>query len=94
MARYSKGEAEDCKLEWKIPSKAESSRIKKNVNAVTLLTVQQVVTLTVSILLMIVVLQIPTILYYVNTPSLPDTYDIGIDFENCSVSSVKLHLYI
>ena len=87
-----KGEAKDSKLNWKI-SKPQSSRMKKNVNAVTLLTVQQVVTLTISILLMIVVLQIPTILYYVNTPSLPDTYDIGIDLESCSVSFVKLLSY-
>ena len=52
----------------------------------TVLTVQQSVTLIILILVMVVALQIPTIVYYSNKPSLPTTYDIGIDFETCSVS--------
>ena len=59
--------------------------IKTNIK--TVLTVQQAVTLLVSILLMAVTLQVPTILYYNNQPSLPSIGQyIGIDFNTCTVS--------
>ena len=55
----------------------------------TVLTVQQAVTLVISILLMAVILQVPTILYYNNQPSLPDTgHAFGIDFNTCTVSFI------
>ena len=59
----------------------------KDINRMTVLTIQQAIVLIISILLVIVILQIPTILFYENKPSLPTTYDIGIDFETCTVSS-------
>ena len=46
----------------------------------------QVVILITSILIMIVVLQIPTILYYNDKPSEPTIPSFGIDFGTCSVS--------
>ena len=59
--------------------------IKTNIK--TVLTVQQAVTLLVLILLMAVTLQVPTILYYNNQPSLPDIGQYtGIDFNTCTVS--------
>ena len=54
----------------------------------TVLTVQQAVILIILILLMAMAMQIPTMVYYIKQPSLPTTYDIGIDFETCSVSYV------
>ena len=54
------------------------------------LTIRQVGILISSIAIMIVVLQIPTILYYNNKPpSEPTIPSFGIDFETCSVSSLK-----
>ena len=55
-------------------------------NIKTVVTVQQAVTLIILILLMVVAVQVPTMLFYIKQPSLPTTYDIGIDFETCSVS--------
>ena len=60
------------------------------VNPITLLKVHQVVILICSIILMILVLQIPTILYYVKSPSSPSSVvipGIDIDFKTCTVSS-------
>jgi len=66
-----------------------------NVNPITLLKVHQVVILICSILLMILLLQIPTILYYANSPTSPSSVDVGfdIDFKTCTVSAY-LHIAI
>lgn len=61
-----------------------------DVNPITLLKVHQVVILICSIILVILVLQIPTILYYVKSPSSPSSVvipGIDIDFKTCTVSS-------
>lgn len=59
------------------------------------LTIRQVVILISSILIMIVVLQIPTFLYYNNKPpSEPTIPSFGIDFETCSVSSLNSYIAI
>ena len=50
----------------------------------------QVVILIISILIMIVVLQIPTILYYNDKPSEPTIPSFGIDFGTCSVSYIAI----
>ena len=55
------------------------------------LTIQQVVILIASILIMIVVLQIPTILYYNDKPSEPTIPSFGIDFGTCSVSYIAIY---
>ena len=60
------------------------------VNPITLLKVHQVVILICSILLMILLLQIPTILYYANSPSSPSVGSIAgfdINFKTCTVSN-------
>ena len=75
---------EDCK--WKkIP---EILCCKTDIK--TVLTLQQSVTLIILILVVVMALQIPTIIYYIKKPSMPTTYDIGIDFETCSVSYVEI----
>ena len=72
------------------PKRRKMPEILTNIK--TVLTVQQAVTLLVSILLMAVTLQVPTILYYNNQPSLPNIGQyIGIDFNTCTVS---LHIAI
>ena len=74
-----------------------SNRSRSNVNLITVrvLTVQQVVTLLILILVTVGILQIPTILYYTNQPSLKDGLSIGIDidFNTCSVSSASCMMY-
>ena len=70
------------RLKWK---KTVSEIFKMKCGSTTVLTV---VTLIISIFLMTVILQVPTILYYNNQPSISTTYSIGpgIDFKTCSVS--------
>ena len=74
------------KLKWKKTPKIEKSDVK------TKLTASQATAFIISIILMIVTLQVPTILYYKNQPSLSTTYSIGnrIDVKNCSVSSIAI----
>ena len=70
------------------------SLTEEEANSITFVKIHQVVILICSILLMICLLQIPTILYYTNSPSFSSigTFDIGIDvdFNACSVS----HLFV
>ena len=65
---------------------------KKNDDVKTALTVPQAMILIISILLMIVTLQVPTILYYTNQSSQHTrAYSIGgIDVKTCSVSFIYL----
>jgi len=70
----------------------------ENVNSITLLKVHQVVILICSILLMIVLLQIPTILYYANPPSFgvssfADGLNVDINFKDCTVSIIPYVVY-
>ena len=55
-------------------------------------TAYQMAILICSILLIITLLQIPTILYYVNSPSIPDissfSGDFDVDLDTCSVSGL------
>ena len=66
------------------------------VNPITLLKVHQVVILICSILLMIVLVQIPTILYYADPPtfdgisSFTDNLDIDVNFKDCKVSIMHI----
>ena len=66
------------------------------VNPITLLKVHQVVILICSILLMIFLLQIPTILYYADPPtfdgnsSFTDSLDIDVNFKDCKVSIIHI----
>ena len=55
------------------------------------LTIQQIVTLIISILIIILVLQIPTVLYCNDQPSQAKSFipTFGINFETCLVSSVS-----
>ena len=55
------------------------------------LTIQQMVILISSILIMIAVLQIPTILYYNDKPSEPTIPTFGIDFGTCSAVSSAIN---
>ena len=78
------------KFKWKKTPKichTEKSDVK------TKLTASQATAFIISIILMIVTLQVPTILYYKNQPSLSTTYSIRnrIDVKNCSVSSIASH---
>jgi len=71
------------------------SKLQKNKTGLrSVLTIQQVVTLIISIPFMIMILQIPTILYYNNQPSLSTTNSIGIDFDTCSVSFCQISFLI
>jgi len=65
--------------------------IKKAEVSEAALTIQQVVTLIISILIIILLLQIPTILYYNDQPSRAKSFipSFGINLETCLVSSVK-----
>ena len=63
----------------------------------TALTVPQAIILIISILLMIVTLQVPTILYYTNQSSqhTRPAYSIdGIDVKTCSVSFIYIYIPI
>jgi len=71
------------------------------VNPITLLKLHQVAILICSILLMIILLQIPTILYYTNCPtvsgisSFANSLDIDVNFTDCSVSYImSLHVHV
>ena len=85
-----------CEIEMTtaVPTDSEPSvkkpRILRKKNEVkTALTVPQVIILIVSILLMIVTLQVPTILYHKIQLSQHTPYSIGrIDVKTCSVSSI------
>ena len=58
------------------------------------LTALTVVILVISILIMIVVLQIPTVLFYNDPPSASTTLpSFGIDFETCSAVSCLYKVY-
>jgi len=65
---------------------------KAEVSEAATVTIQQVLILISSILIIVVVLQIPTILYYNDQPSRAESFipTFGINFETCSVSPVKL----
>ena len=65
-----------------------SESIADRVNPRTVLTIQQAIILIGLILLVTVVLQIPTILYYANPPSLPTraSFISDISVDTCSVS--------
>ena len=71
-----------------------SSDTDDEVNPITLLKIYQVAILICSILLMIILLQIPTILYYTNPPtfsgisSLANGLGIDVNFKDCSVSYI------
>ena len=66
----------------------------KETTPVLFFNLRQVVILVCSIFLIICLLQIPTILYYTNSPSFSNigTFDVGIDvdFKACSVSHIAL----
>ena len=82
-------------LECEQEQRKTSDRSRPNVNpTVTVLKVQQIVILVILILLTAVILQIPTILYYADQPSLSTSLSIGIDidFDTCSVSSACMHI--
>ena len=72
----------------KLSSFGISESLTDHVNPRTLLTIQQAIILFGLILLLIVALQIPTILYYVNPPSVLSaiTSFSDINLDTCSVS--------
>ena len=76
------------KLKWK---RTKQGLPKIDISPMTVLSIKKAIILVTTILLVIVVLQIPTILFYNNRPSLPTTYDIGIDFETCTVSFIEVY---
>ena len=74
---------------------AEKDANPHDANPLTTLTIPQVLVLTSSILIMIVVLQTPTVLYYTDQPSeLTALPSFGIDFESCSVSATLVDVSV
>ena len=71
-----------------------SSTPEKDINPFTVLTIHQVFILIFSTLFMIVILQIPTILYFTITSqtTISSSFTSIIDFKTCSVSSSSTHL--
>lgn len=72
-----------------------SSTSETDFNGFTVLTIHEVFILLCSTLLMIAVLQIPTILYFTDStpPTISSSFTSEIDFKTCSVSNPQLKLH-